>query len=249
MALKVEDREALVNLGFDPAVGELLRGQTNKPFRPFGPTDGPPVGLAVAVTDGEAAEGRIKLLQPQLLPLGYRAFWTALHEDNGLRIGDAVAVLHSTDHYAILDAAQPDGANYGLSPQDVRQRIASWEALCRFEVVGASHDWVAIVFGSLPADLCAFVEDVYLFCSDVFEPGMGPERRSDANARMAAARAMCPASSATFWAAHDAKFATVFGEGSEVAEFRDDLRRDTLRNVQLFAHRLAETKYLYLWWD
>jgi hypothetical protein len=243
------DIAVLSSLGFDPAVGELLRGMTNKPFIPFGTGEGPPVAFTIDVADGEVAERFMKVVQPKLLPLGYRAFWTARHADDGTRIGHAVAVLHATDHYAILDVARPDGANYGLNPDDVRSRIKSWEPLCQFEVVGASGDWVAIVFQSLPAHLCAFVEDVYLFCADVFEPGMGPANRADAKARMPAARKLCPALSDRFWAAHDAKLGASFGEGSELAEFRDDLRRDTLRNVQLFAHKLAETKYLYLWWD
>jgi hypothetical protein len=243
------DIEFLADLGFDTAVGELLRGQTNKPFQPFRPVDGPPVGLAVPVTDGTAAEGRIKLLQPQLLPLGYRAFWTALHEDNGMRIGDAIAVLHATDSLAIIDAAQPDGANYGLTTDDIRDRLQAWAAVCEFEIVGASHDRVALVFQSLPADLGTFVEEVFLLCHDVFEPEMGAKQRAADKARMPAARQLCPSLSDRFWAAHDAKFGSVFGEGSELAEFRDDFRRNTLRNVQLFAHRLAETKYRYLWWD
>ena len=158
-------------------------------------------------------------------------------------------MLQSTDTYAILDAAQTDGANYGLTADDVRNRLKAWEANCQFEIVGASHDWAAVVFQTLPPDLCRFVEDVFLFCRDVFEPEMGAANRAADAARMPAARELCPSLSDAFWAAHDAQFAEGLGGHLDLADFGLDLRQSTLANVRLFAHKLAETKYLFLWWD
>ena len=256
MSLTIDERALADRVGFDPAACESVKSVGRATLVPFGPADGPAVGLAYPVTDGDVAERQLHALQLQLLPLGYRAFWTKLHEENGRTIGDAVAVLHATDPYAILDAAQPDGGNYDVSTDDIRARLRSWEDRCRFEIVGADRDWVAVVFDSLPPDLCAFAEEVYWFCSDIFEADMGSAARAAAVGRASAAAARCPDLSPQFWAAFDARHAQTFGAHTAVADlFGDDgdflagLRSETLRNVQRFADKLAETKYLFLWWD
>ena len=197
--------------------------------------------------DGTDAERQIDAIQPQLLPRGYRAFWTRLRRPIGMPMGDAVAVLHATDPFAILDAARPDGANYGISAEAVVAHLEGWESICRFEIVGASDDWLAIKFHKLPADLCAFAEDVALFCHDILDDGPG---RPDTPDR--AGQDLCPTLSDAFWTAHDQRWTDVkdaFGDGPVADDFLAHFRQSTLRDVQRLARRLADEKYLFLWWD
>ncbi len=246
MALSADESALAKDVGFDPAVCELVKDGTRR-LRPFR-CDGVAVGVSFGVKDGEEAERLMQPLQLQLTPLGYRAFWTKLHESNGAAIGDAVVVLHATDPFAILDAAMPDAGNYGLTTDDLRAHLHAWETSCRLEIVGASHDWIAVVFHTLPDNLCRFAEDVALFCPDIADFGMGRNKPGAAERRRAAAK-LCPALSDDFWQRHDAKTGDSLREDPEAAELRDLLRQDTLSNVQQLAHQIREKKYLFLWWD
>ncbi len=247
MALSADESALAKDLGFDPAVCALVKEGTPRRLRPFR-CEGVAVGVEFRVTDGEEAERLMRPLQPKLTPLGYRAFWTKLHESNGAAIGDAVVVLHATDPFAVLDAALPDAGNHGLTTDDLRAHLHGWEALCRLEIVGASRDWVAVVFHTLPADLCRFAEDVALFCPDIADFHMGRNEPGAAERRRAAAK-LCPALSDDFWQRHDAKARDALGDGPEAAEFRDLLRKDAMSNVQQLARQIHEEKYLFLWWD
>ena len=247
MALSANESLMARDLGFEPAVCELVKAGTPRRLRPFR-CDGVAVGFEFRVKDGEEAERLMQSLQPQLFPLGYRAFWTKLHESNGAAIGDAVVVLHATDPFAILDAALPDAGNHGLTTDDIRAHLRGWEGLCRLEIVGASRDWVAVVFHTLPDDLCRFAEDLALFCPDIADFYMGRNKPGAAE-RQRAAAALCPTLSDAFWQRHDAKTRDVLGDDPAGTEFRDLLRQDTLSNVQQLAYELREKKYLFLWWD
>ena len=62
--------------------------------------------------------------------------------------------------------------------------------------MGAGSAWVAIQFVKLPANICAFAEEVYEFCPDTVEQSVGLQNEKDDPERFEAARRLCPTLSA-----------------------------------------------------
>ncbi len=196
MALS-DSEETLRNmLSFDATVFELLKNQSARPVISFFDADGNVVGAAVDVDDGRAAERLINTIQSPLDAIGCRAFWSNRREPSGLPISDVVVILRGTDPYSILDAAKPDGANHHLFTDDIRTQLRLWEKTCSLEIVGASHDWVAVVFHSLPSDVCRFAEEIFLFCPDTGDQTFSKVRKDPV--AMGEVRRLCPALSERF---------------------------------------------------
>jgi hypothetical protein len=249
MASSEEDEKLAQEAGFDPAVLALIRRHTRKKIERMtvrgsdGDSILPGPGLSVKVADGGAAEALMALLQPELGPLGHRAFWSTRRNPRGRREGDEVVVIKSADRYEPVRVRQTDGGNYDISTDDIITRFKAWEQMCSFEVVGAASDWVALTFESLPERICAFAEEVYLFCPDSVGQGVGLKRESQHPALFAAARELCPEVSA---AVRD-KTKREMDEIDD--EFAAAVVREVETGVRLLAHKLKEKKYLFLWWD
>jgi len=218
-------------------------------------------GVSFQVRDGDEAERVIDALQPVLLPKGYRAFWNVRRAPNGLREGDEVVVLKTTDHFGIVKARQSEGGDYNISNTEIVSTLRSWEKRCRFDIVGASDDWVALQFHSLPEDLCAFAEEVYRFCPDTVEQGTGLMNESEDPQAFAAARRLCPKLSRETLKVldKDTKAAEKLGGKvgralrslmKAVSEMPQALRLPTTEmGIKLLAYEIKRTKFLFLWWD
>ncbi len=176
MPLTPAENELAATIGFDPDVCDVVKRQTG------GTLDRLTIltedfeqrqadGLSVEVGRDEI-ERMIAFIQPQISQKGYRAFWSDTHESNGLKKSDVIAVLKTNDPYAILSVQGTAGMNYDVSFEDVVQKLKEWERRCRFQIIGAAGDWVALQFESLPDDICAFAEEIYEFCPNTAEQEM-----------------------------------------------------------------------------
>jgi hypothetical protein len=218
-------------------------------------------GISFQVRDGDEAERVIDALQPVLLPKGYRAFWSVRRAPNGLREGDEVVVLKTTDHFAIVRVRQTAGGNYNISNNKLVSTLRSWEKRCRFDVVGASDDWVALQFRSLPENLCAFAGEVYRFCPDTVEQGVGLINESEDPQAFAAARRLCPKLSRKTLKVLDKDTKAAEQRGGNVGRvFRSLMKAvsempqalrlpSTEMGIKLLAYEIKRTKFLFLWWD
>jgi hypothetical protein len=262
MALTVKETHLANVIGFDLGVCEFLKDRAGKRLeRATGLSKDqqqePIDGLSLQVGDGDEAERIMDRIQPHLLSKGYRAFWSVRQGANGRRKSDEVIALKTTDHFAIVGTRQTDGANYGISNKAIFARLRSWGKRCRFEIVGASQDWVALVFRSLPADLCAFAEEVYRFCPDTVEQGVGLMEERENPEAFAAARRLCPQLSGEmnklldkekrrahrFIAKADPRWRALW----TAAQTFD--HPSTEMGIKLLAYEIQKTKYLFLWWD
>lgn len=162
----------------------------------------------------------------------------------------------SLNPFAIIRLRHTDAGNYDVSMEDIINRLRSWMEICSFEVVGASRDWVAVVFSKLPKKICAFAEEVYLFCPDSVGQGIGLLRENEAPEKFAAARRLCPEISPAI-ARHETEMLAGIEslEPQMLAQFRELLETartistPTDMGVRLLAHEMVRTKYLFLWWD
>ena len=253
MPLTTDELAIVTELEFDQDLVEVFKREANGQLFGFKNADRSWIGLATTVNGGGGAEKLMKRVEPQLFPKGYRSAWTTPHEENGLRIGDAVAMLHSTDHFAILDAAAPRAEDHA-GPEVIRDKLKAYETLCEFEIVGAASDWVAVTFMTLPADVCGFAEDIYLFCPDSCDLNSGVGEKVTAEDRSAAER-ICPAFSETFQKRvrnrfdMDANFEGVPPELLAMMPSPEALTEDAQWSVRLLARKVQREMYFFFWWD
>jgi hypothetical protein len=63
--------------------------------------------------------------------------------------------------------------NFDLDNEAIINHLAQWQSLCEFNIKSADHDRAEIEFVTLPADMDAFVRDLYEFCPDLVDQGTG----------------------------------------------------------------------------
>jgi len=266
MALSPKETKLARLIKFDLEVCSFLKNRARKPLdRATGIakdlTHVPIDGMSFRVKDGDEAERIMNKIQPGLVLQGYRAFWSVRMASNGMRKGDEVIVLKTADHFSIVKIKKTDGANYGISNKTILARLRGWEKQCTFEIVGASLDWIAIVFHSLPKNLCRFAEEVYRLCPDAVDQGVGLMQESKDPRAFAAARRLCPHLSG--------KMQRTLDKETKQAEKRIATGNPKLRalmeafkkmpppweqpstemGIKLLAYELKKTKHLFLWWD
>lgn len=261
MALTPKERELAGLLEFDQDICLAVKKHTSSRLERLVGIDeawkqAPAEGLSVAVKDGDEAEKVMDAIRPHLTPKGYRAFWSERRQPNGMRKGHEVAILKTADPFAMIRVRRSDGGNYGISTEDIIDRLTAWQEIAAFDIVGASSDWVALVFSKLPDKICAFAEEVFLFCPDSVGQGVGLLHESDHPQKFAAARRLCPEVSAKIAqydrnrlaeaAALDPEFVT---EAMNLLQSVGGFTTPTDMGVHLLAHELKTKKYLYLWWD
>jgi hypothetical protein len=81
--------------------------------------------------------------------------------------------MTSEDGFELIRAAETSAPNYDLDTEDILKTLAQWKELCSFRVTEADDDTIEIEFTTLPADMTAFVKDLYEFCPDLVDQGTG----------------------------------------------------------------------------
>lgn len=110
----------------------------------------------------------VKKFKKQFKEKGYLIF-AFTDEDDSSYIG----VIKGTDELDILRYRRTDGINYDLDSKKVVEKLAQWKSKNDFEVLGCGRDWLQFEFKTLPADLDKFSKDVYEFCPDIVDQGVG----------------------------------------------------------------------------
>lgn len=84
-----------------------------------------------------------------------------------------VAVIKGKDKFDILKYRRTDGINYGLETEDIIEKISEWDKKYEIDIIGCSRDWVLIKLNKLPQNLDEFSKEVYEFCPDIVDQGVG----------------------------------------------------------------------------
>ncbi|OOQ61747.1 DUF4253 domain-containing protein [Mucilaginibacter pedocola] len=84
---------------------------------------------------------------------------------------DRIAVLKTTDKYAILKQIGTDGINYNITNDCLITIIHKFDKRYSLELIAASGDWCEFVIHNEPKDWLAFAKDVYAVCPDVVDQG------------------------------------------------------------------------------
>lgn len=124
-------------------------------------------GLYSETTEEKAIEF-VKMLKNKFRENGYLIF--VFEGDDGKK---SVAIIKGTDDLDILRYRRTDGINYDLENEDVVKKISEWKSKYGLIVIGCSRDWLQIEFDNLPTDLDSFAKEVYEFCPDSVDQGVG----------------------------------------------------------------------------
>lgn len=258
MSLTVVELELANSIGIATEICEIVKHECNGTLKQLSVvTDDyqlqPIAGLSVAVRRSDV-QPILASLQPRLTPFGYRAFWSERCDTNGRKESDEIAVARTDSDTFILGIRRPNGANYGLSPDDVANKIQDWKGRCQCQVVGAATDWVAIDFETLPGGACRFAEEVYNFCPDTVEQGVGLMNEADQPETFAAARALCPTLSTEMQQKIDAQTArfkkmVLPPQLRQMVDAGLAFGTPTDMGVRLLAYSLEQSRQLFLWWD
>jgi hypothetical protein len=256
VSLTVEEQQRVDEIGFETAVALLIKDAVNRDLERARAFDGLgnealADGLSIAVKDGDEAERIINQLREPLQSRGYRVFWSKRHDPDGMVRADELVFLRTSDPNAIIHLRASNGANVDITTEDILERLAAWRELAEFTVVGADHDWVALQFTRLPDRLCAFAEEVYSFCPDTVEQGVGLIREKREPERFREARELCPEIVLNPMDQHREEFEKIESMPAELLEmFQDPVAIETSRmGIRLLAHDIKKRKYLFLWWD
>lgn len=257
MPLTPAEKRLAAAAGLEAGPCELLKRDCGGPLKRlvvFGGKSKPTQADAVAVAvEREQAPILAVKLRPKLLPLGYLAVWTDLYSAKGDSSNDAVAILKSTDESAVIRLQGSNGGNYDVSNDDILKKIKSWRGCCELQVIGAGSAWVAIEFASLPKDVCALAEEIYEFCPDSVEQGVGLQNEKDDPEKFKRARRLFPKLSAGMERKLKKQNAAL-AKMKIPAQLREMFKTSgfttpTDMGIRLLALDLQESKQLFLWWD
>ena len=77
----------------------------------------------------------------------------------------------NSDPFALVRENQACAPSYDLDTNDIIIQLGLWQELCSFRVVQACEGCLTLELETLPADLDAFVKQVYAFCPDPIREG------------------------------------------------------------------------------
>jgi hypothetical protein len=110
----------------------------------------------------------VKNLKSKFKNKGYLVFY--IEGENGTQ---RICVIKGKDELDILRYRKTDGINYDLESEDVLKKITEWKSKYGLVIFGCSQDYVHIEFDNLPKNMDEFAKEVYEFCPDSVDQGVG----------------------------------------------------------------------------
>lgn len=87
--------------------------------------------------------------------------------------GMEVVVGSGESQFDIPRLARTNGVNYGLDTEAIVAKLREYDALCGITITHAETDTIEFTIRRNPPDLAAFAADVYAFCPDTVDQGVG----------------------------------------------------------------------------
>lgn len=152
-----------------------ISGAQVRPYstRDFGRT--PYSGAISALVDEAKAPAMLVALRKEL-PAGLLAFiGTTQSLTKPPAPGVELVIGQGNGPTDILHIAQTDAVNYGMSNEDLKRRLARWHQAYGIDIWQAETDTIQLRFIRLPPDLQSFAKEVYEFCPDIVDQGVGTQ--------------------------------------------------------------------------
>ena len=87
--------------------------------------------------------------------------------------GSKLVVALGTSQFDILRVAQSDAVNCDMDTEDLVRKLQEYDSKYGIDVFHAETDTIEFRFRALPTDLPAFCNDLYEFCPDIVDQGVG----------------------------------------------------------------------------
>lgn len=158
------------------AAGAFLAKESGQPLRMYSTRDFGRAKYAEArsvLVDPSQATGLVKAMRSRL-GSGLIAFVGTEHSLAGPGgEGTEVVVGKGRDQFDILRVAATDAINYDMLTNDLIARLKQWNAAYGIDIYKASTDTIELRLKTLPPDLHAFAVQLYAFCPDIVDQGVG----------------------------------------------------------------------------
>jgi hypothetical protein len=162
------------------AIAKILGDESQAPVRAgcthdFGRGE---TAACVSVVVPGKPEGAARALVARVrkkLPPGWVAFvgtsrWLGAEKHDG---AVEVVVGPGRDQLDILRLAQSDAINYGMATEALVKKLRAYDASIGIDIWHAETDTIELDLARLPPDLHAFAKDLYAFCPDIVDQGIG----------------------------------------------------------------------------
>lgn len=128
--------------------------------------------ISVVVSEQEA-RSRLNDLRASL-PEGYVAFigttnWLGDEQHDGFE----VVIAPAASKFDILRIARSDAVNFDIDTEELVSKFEDIDKRFGIDIVQAETDTVEITLDQLPDDMFVFAEEVYAFCPDIVDQGIG----------------------------------------------------------------------------
>jgi hypothetical protein len=127
---------------------------------------------SIIVEQSETKEllGKVRShLGPRLIAfIGAKTKFSASNED-----GAEIVVALGSTQFDILRVAASDAVNYGMGTEELIKKLVDWDDIYGIDIFQAETDTIQLRLKSLPPDLLAFANEVYEFCPDIVNQGVG----------------------------------------------------------------------------
>jgi hypothetical protein len=84
-----------------------------------------------------------------------------------------LAVIKGKSDAEILKWRQTNGINYDIDNDSIISKLQEWKSKNDFILLGAGMDWLQIQFINQTPDFDEFAKEVYGFCPDIVDQGVG----------------------------------------------------------------------------
>lgn len=130
-------------------------------------------GAVSVLVPPDKAETLLRAVR-QRLPVGLVAY---VGTTNSLAAppakGAEIVIGPGRDTLDILELAKTDAINYDKDTAQLRHKLAQWHKNYGIDIWQAETDTIQLRFTRLPKDLAAFSREVYDFCPDIVDQGVG----------------------------------------------------------------------------
>ena len=86
---------------------------------------------------------------------------------------DIITILQSDNKFEALIFEATNGVNYDIHTQLIIDRLKDWDSKYGIELDGVGGDFVSGEFKNKPTDIPKFTKEMYDFCPDIVEQGVG----------------------------------------------------------------------------
>jgi hypothetical protein len=169
------EKELLNNIAFDTELVLIIKSKVNSQIEQLPAIDQETGDILDKKYDGifmmvseEMSVDIVKSFKNDFRSKGYLIF--VMDTESGEK---SIAIIKGHDDLEILKYRRTDGINHDLENDDIVAKVSDWKTKYGLIVIGCSRDWVQIEFDRLPANLEEFAEEVYQFCPDSVDQGVG----------------------------------------------------------------------------